>query len=161
RRLLYVSLVVEIIDTGLILLGLMWIGLPPSLPRRSTTARAATWSFALPGLVLLLGLNYAYTRLINDFLGLPMIDNAFLTHKDFLVLTLLTICLQPAVVEELFFRYLVLGSLRTATSTQAAILISSVMFGMAHVDNPLGIPYLIVLGWVLGSIRVASGSLLL
>jgi membrane protease YdiL (CAAX protease family) len=161
QRLLTISLVAEIICTGLILVGLAWVGLPPALPRRAATVRAATWSVAAPVLLLLLGLNYAYTHLLQDFLHLPMIDKSFLTQKDLLLLTLLTICLQPAIVEELFFRYLALGTLRRATSTQGAVLISAVMFGMAHVDNLLGIPYLIVLGIVLGSMRVASGSLVL
>src|SRR5581483_9169148 len=71
------------------------------------------------------------------------------------------VCLQPAVVEELFFRYLALGALRTVTGTAAAVLVSSVMFGMAHIFNPLGIPMLIVVGVALGAMRVASGGLLL
>jgi CAAX protease family protein len=64
-------------------------------------------------------------------------------------------------VEEWFFRYLALGSLRPFVGVHGAVLISAVMFGTAHIFNPLGIPMLMVVGVVLGYARVASGGMLL
>jgi membrane protease YdiL (CAAX protease family) len=71
------------------------------------------------------------------------------------------ICVQPAIVEELFFRHLVLGVLRSNLGVHGAVFISSVMFALAHIGVPLSMPVLFVLGLGLGYARVASGGLLL
>jgi membrane protease YdiL (CAAX protease family) len=63
------------------------------------------------------------------------------------------------IVEELFFRYLVLGHLRTVMGMHGAVWVSSVMFGMAHVHAFGSVPILIVVGAGLGYMRVMSGSL--
>jgi Type II CAAX prenyl endopeptidase Rce1-like len=70
-------------------------------------------------------------------------------------------CLQPAVVEELFFRYLAFGVLQKWTGVHTAVLISALMFGMAHIFAPLSIPLLMGIGIALGYLRVASGGLML
>ena len=43
----------------------------------------------------------------------------------------------------------------------AAVFVSSVMFGVAHVGSPLSVPVLVLLGFMLGYLRVFSGGLLL
>jgi membrane protease YdiL (CAAX protease family) len=73
----------------------------------------------------------------------------------------LAICVQPAIFEELFFRYLTLGHLRSVTGVHGAVWVSSLIFGLAHLGVPLSIPMLVVVGVVLGYARVWSGSLLL
>ncbi len=74
---------------------------------------------------------------------------------------MLLACVQPALVEEWFFRHLALRTLQGATTTRGAVLISSVMFGMAHVGAPFSIPYLTVCGLALGYVRVRAHSLAL
>ena len=74
---------------------------------------------------------------------------------------ILLVCVQPAVVEELFFRYLLFGHLRRHLGLHATAWLSGVVFGMAHVGNVAGWPVLIVLGAGLGYARAYSGSLLL
>jgi uncharacterized protein len=68
---------------------------------------------------------------------------------------------QPAIVEELFFRHLVLGSLRTTLGGHGAVWLSSVMFALAHIGTPISLPVLMVLGVVLGYARWGSGGLAL
>src|SRR5205814_1772114 len=72
-----------------------------------------------------------------------------------------TICIQPAIVEELFFRYIALGTLTRVMGIAGALCVSSVMFGMAHSSVLLSIPILTVVGAGLGLVRVLSGSILL
>jgi membrane protease YdiL (CAAX protease family) len=73
----------------------------------------------------------------------------------------LLMAVQPAIVEELFFRYFALNALRDAAGPHAAVWVSAVMFALAHVYNPLGLPWLLVAGVVWGYWRVASGGLAL
>jgi membrane protease YdiL (CAAX protease family) len=161
RHLLFIEFAVGAIDTVLVVLGLVWIGKLPPLPQYSLGVRVGAWSGAPSVLLLLLAANYGYFQFIRHLIQQPLIDDGLMGHKDLLWLIILTVCVQPAVVEELFFRYLALGSLRTVTGIHGAVFISSVMFGMMHIFNPLGIPYLIVVGLALGYLRVASGSLIL
>ena len=70
-------------------------------------------------------------------------------------------CVQPAVIEELFFRHLLLGHLRPHVGMHGAVWVSAVGFGMAHLGNPVGWPVLILLGAGLGYARTLSGTLAL
>src|SRR5258708_36568856 len=76
-------------------------------------------------------------------------------------LVLVSYCLEPALIEELFFRYLALDTLRGVMNVHAAVAVSSVMFGLAHIGVPLSIPMLALVGVALGYARVASGRLAL
>lgn len=63
----------------------------------------------------------------------------------------------PAVCEELFFRYALLGSLGGGLY---AVLISALCFSVVHF-NPYGTVYTLTAGLVLGCCAIATGSLLL
>ena len=65
--------------------------------------------------------------------------------------------LLPAVCEELFFRYALLGSLGGGLY---AVLISALCFSVFHF-NPFGTVYTLTAGLVLGCCAIATGSLLL
>jgi membrane protease YdiL (CAAX protease family) len=161
RRILNQLLLFGLIDAALVGLAWAWVGLPARLPPQPTVVRGVAWATAAPVLLLSLGLNYLYHLWLRNYLKFPFIEPNFKANKELLPWAILALCVLPAVVEELFFRYLALNALRTATGTHGAVLISAVMFGMAHIGNPLGIPYLIVLGVVLGYARVGSGTLVL
>jgi membrane protease YdiL (CAAX protease family) len=152
---------VELLDTALVLGAILWIGRPKSLLLRTRKIRVSVWLAALPLLLLLLALNHGYHRLLGDFLLLPRQEHRFGGRQEYFAWALLTMCIQPAIVEEFFFRYLAFGILTKTSSLHAAVLISSVMFGIAHVFAPLSIPLLMVIGLALGYVRVLSGSLLL
>ncbi len=151
----------ELVDTLLVGIALAWIGRPRPLRTRSATARVLAWIYGGPVLLILFLLNVGYHRLLQGFLHAPQLADPILATKGLSIGVWLAYCVQPALVEETFFRYLALGCLRETVGTHGAVWLSAVMFGMAHVYNPLGIPYLILVGAALGYLRVASRGLAL
>jgi CAAX protease family protein len=154
-------LVVEAIDTVLVLIAIVWAGAPrPFRPSGST--QLATWLLALPFLALLLGINIGYGKLLKEYIGeQPHIEVIPINFENYFWLVLLSVCIQPAVIEELFFRYLCLGHLKRVMNEHGAIWVTAVMFGLAHLHNPIGMPVLIVIGAGFGYARVKSGNLAL
>ncbi len=158
---LYVMLIAEAIDTA-VLLG-TWSIMRGRLP--SPDARLhhplLAWSTAPFVFATALAINFGYHALLRSFVDWPRdIDAAALPPAE-LGLVIFAICVQPAIVEELFFRYLAIGALRDGMGVHAAVCVSSVMFGVAHVGSPLSMPVLVALGFVLGYLRIFSGGLAL
>jgi membrane protease YdiL (CAAX protease family) len=154
-------LAIEFVDTLLVLFAVFWVSRPPALPKRSFESRAASWLGAVPMLLLLLGLNLGYHFWLKKILALPVWFEGMREKEDFSAWNILATCAQPAIIEELFFRYLALGTLRRFMNTPGAVAVSSVMFGIAHIGVPLSIPMLTVVGFGLGYLRVTSGGLAL
>ena len=146
------------IDTLLVLLALAFIPRPPPSPKVSGEGRVLAWVGSVPVLAALLGLNFLYHWILQGALG---IDRDIGAGLSFSVPLFLLMCVWPAIVEEVFFRYLALGTLRRYMGLHAAVLVSSLMFGMAHVGQPFSIPVLTVVGMGLGYMRVASRGLAL
>lgn len=161
RQQLYRMLALEIIDALLVVAALCWITRPPAEVRPTLDTRLSAWAGSLPLVVLLLALNWGYHALLKNFLSVPLWFDEIVIKSELTGLSVLATCVQPAVVEELFFRYLALGTLRRFMGIHGAILVSSVMFGMAHIGVPLSIPMLTVIGVVLGYARIVSGGLAL
>jgi membrane protease YdiL (CAAX protease family) len=113
-----------------------------------------------PALVALLALNLAYHRGVNWLIEPPAWMTVQLLPDASWGSAIATICLQPALVEEVFFRYLLLGVLLTILTPRSAIAVSGLMFGLAHCGVPLSIPYLIVLGVALGVLYYCGGLML-
>lgn len=141
--------------------ALLWIGRPAPLPTVSARRRWISWILATPALFALLALNVAFSNILKWYMGNSFIEIEVLPPKAWIPIAIITICILPAVLEEFFFRLLALGTLNTVCGIKSALLISSVMFGVAHIGNPLAIPYLILTGLVFGCFRVASGGLML
>ena len=137
---------------------------PEPLPVRNSRTRAAMWLAALPLMAGLLALNFGYHWILQNYISFswfgepPRIEPP---TQVAILFAFVTVCIQPGVMEELFFRGLGLGTLRGIMGDHAAVLVSSVMFGLAHVYAPLSIPILTVVGLGLGYVRLYSGSLLL
>ncbi len=155
---------IEALDTTLVVVGLLIVGRP--LVRSAVGTRLPTWAVALPGLLLLLGVNLGYHQALYwmatqgkppDPSEVPIPDIGL---RDGWIAILL-ICVQPAVIEELFFRYMLYGHLRPHIGLHSAVWVSSVIFGMAHLGAIAGWPVLILLGAGLGYARVYSGGLAL
>jgi len=123
--------------------------------------RLAAWAAAVPLLGLLLLVNHGYHDLLRRVAGLPLVEDDIVAASGLSLRLVLAYCVQPAVFEELFFRYLVLDTLRRPAGIHGAVFASAVMFGMAHIGVPLSIPVLTLVGLALGYARVASGSLAL
>ena len=159
RTPLRAMVVLEIVDTLVVGFALMHIAKPRAFP--PTMRPALAWALALPVLLGALFANGAYHNAMRSLLHAQTEPDLSVGALGLPPLVLIAYCLQPAIVEELFFRYLALDSLRTVMSPWAAILLSSLMFGLAHVGVPLSIPILCVVGVALAWARVASGSLIL
>lgn len=88
-----------------------------------------------------------------------------LTQDTPLLLRLLTLAIIPAICEEMFFRGFLINSLQGKSHRwRSALLVSTFLFAAFHVvvDQSLTFerfPATFLLGFVLGSIRLSSGSL--
>ena len=151
------TITLEVLDAFIVLTSLIWIG-SVALPKAGAGSGPLAWGLAGPALLLLIGGNLIYSAILHDFIK----PGGFVdpTASKLTGLTVLLICLQPAIVEELFFRYIAFGALHRATGTATTIWLTSVMFAMAHIYNPLGLPYLFVLGVAFGVARRYGGLLL-
>jgi membrane protease YdiL (CAAX protease family) len=150
----------EAVDAVLVVIAALTMWKASRIESSSANARLATWALALPVLAGLLGLNHLYHLGLRSYIGIQ--DRAILPGwRQDLFWAIMLICVQPAIVEELFFRRVTLGTLRQAMNAHAAVWISALMFGLAHIGAPLSIPMLTLLGVGLGYVRVASGSLVL
>ncbi|AWM41416.1 CAAX amino terminal protease self- immunity [Gemmata obscuriglobus] len=144
----------EVVTTGLTLLalGLVWKAARQKVPEGTA---ALTWAASFPLLCLLLVLNLAFFTLLRELLkplGAPEPERMKLT-----LITVLLICVQPGIVEELFFRQMTLGVLRKSLNVHLAIWLTAVAFAGAHLGNILGMPYLFLVGGFLGYARVYGG----
>jgi membrane protease YdiL (CAAX protease family) len=162
KQMMTLIVVVEVLDTILVLIAICVMTRPPPSPKIPTGQKVSWWALSLPVLGVLLGLNMLYHHILQRLLGIPpSSEQTMFGDNPWAPLVLLTVCVQPGIVEELFFRYLALGTLRRHMNVHLAVLVSSIMFGMAHIYAPLSIPLLIVVGMGLGYIRIWSGSLVL
>ncbi len=129
--------------------------------RTSSQNILRTWVAAVVLLPLFVVINFGYMEGVRQMLGIPVVDLPFVEPVHIVWLFVL-MTVFPAVFEEIFFRRVVLdGVFQHTTNTLTAVWISSLMFGMAHIGQPLGIPYLILLGVILAVLRLGSGSLVL
>lgn len=151
------AIALEVFDTVLTLVMMVWIGRLP-MERPALYVRVGAWLTAPVALAGALVVNVAYHHFLRQALKLDWVE---LPRTEWSLLVIVVYAVQPAIVEELFFRYLALGALVRILSVHWAVFISVVLFALAHVYQPLGLPWLIVLGLVLGYARVASGGLLL
>ncbi len=69
-----------------------------------------------------------------------------------------TVCIQPALVEEWFFRGIAWKTFRDHMGPHGTVWVIAIMFGLAHVGAFLSVPVLILLGALLGYARLYSGG---
>lgn len=73
-------------------------------------------------------------------------------------LIILNVCVEPAIIEELAFRGVILTGLQSALSNRDAVIVSALMFMVLHLAVP-SFPHLFVIGLALGYLRVKTRSL--
>ena len=73
-------------------------------------------------------------------------------------MSILLVCVQPAVVEEVAFRGVIFSALREALESGEAIIVSALMFMILHLSVP-SFPHLLLIGLALGWLRAKTGSL--
>lgn len=136
----------------LVALALVWSAARQKLPDGTA---AFAWAASLPVLALLLCLNIAIFTLLRELFR-PL-GGAEPPRATVDLATVLLICVQPAIVEELFFRQMTLGVLRKSMNTHLAIWLTGAVFAGAHLGNILGMPYLFLVGGFLGYARAYGG----
>lgn len=161
RTILHSIMTFEVVSTVLVVAGLVVCGRIESPNPPSNASRILAWLFSIPLLGAAMAANLAYHQFVNEFVGVPIIEDELLKQQSLFGLIVVLYCVQPAIVEELFSRYMFLGVLRQHLQTHSAVWISALAFGLLHLASPLSIPYLIALGALLGYLRIASGSLVL
>jgi membrane protease YdiL (CAAX protease family) len=97
-------------------------------------------------------------RLMNE-VGQPAQHVTGLAHGPVGVLVLVLVLVVGApVVEELFFRGLLLSALRHRLGAWWGAVLSSILFGLAHFE-PLQFPVLALFGLVLAALKLRTGRL--
>jgi uncharacterized protein len=128
--------IIEIVDAIVVLVAVAHVqGEMRAIPKSHFRVRA--WFLALPTLLLLVCVSELFFGVLRDTLRIPIV--------------------QPAIIEELFFRYLAFGALWRATGLHGTVWVTAAMFAMLHIYNPLGLPYLFLAGIILGYARVWGG----
>ena len=148
----------EIFDSLVIIAGYFWMTRPRVF--EPLMKPAVAWALGLPAIVGALFLNQTYHGFLRSLIHSKS-EPDLLLAAGVTPLVFFAYCVQPAIIEELFFRHLALDSLRSVMAPVPAALVSSLMFGMAHLGVPLSIPILSVVGLTLAWARMASGSLAL
>lgn len=118
------------------------------------------WLLGPPLLAILLMINIGYHWWLRKLFNLEDMQLPF-WGSDLWPWTVLLICIQPAVSEELFFRQVIFGTLRRHLSFHGAIWTSALIFALAHLGSILSIPTLMLAGALFAYTRAATGSLLL
>ena len=147
--------------TGLLTLfslALVWKSARQTVPRGTM---GVAWLAAFPVLAALLCFNLAFSTFIRELvrsLGGPEAERMELT-----LVSVLLICVQPAIFEELFFRQMMLGVFRKHMNLHLALWVTAGLFGCAHLGQLFSltmvvvIPYLCVAGALFGYARVYGG----
>ena len=165
------TVVASVVMASLVLATWVAAGKIRPLPNPPPGHRLTAWVVG-PVLVLpaLLLLNIGYTMLMQQLVSKETLEIMQRLQRGLVEVPLYCFLLTvpPAIVEELFFRYLALGAMHDALRSSGrnlalhlSVFLSGVMFGAAHLGQALAIPYLILVGVVLGYMRVASGGLAL
>lgn len=156
------QLVVEALDAALVIIAVRMLG---GVERRHLDPRlvpARYWRWSLFALIVLIPVNLGYHQAVTRLLGIAddfSLSEAFLSSGFPIWVAFLSIVVQPAIIEELGFRGIVQGRLTGVVGAREAVVISALAFGIIHMAW-FSTPYLVLLGLVLGWLRVASGSLL-
>jgi hypothetical protein len=158
-RVIATTVFVELLDVVIVLAALFTVPWPPKIGPQSLQMKRIGWLTGPLVLAVLLGLNFLYHHLLQGYVQFPQIEHEHLQLP--IAFTFLCVCVQPGIIEELFFRFIALGTLSRIMGIAGALCVSSLMFGMAHSGVVLSIPILTVVGFGLGMVRVFSGSIVL
>ena len=109
-------------------------------------AVSATWSVVAS----LVGLELEPQQMLLELRAVPVPDRWALVAYG---------ALGAPLVEEWLFRGFLLPPLQRRVGDVAAVVISGVLFGLAHLSDPYAVFPLVVLGMGLGWLRIRSGSI--
>jgi membrane protease YdiL (CAAX protease family) len=145
---------VEVLDAVLTVgaLALVW---KSAKQARAHRTGVMAWLVAWPMLAALLAVNILFITYLRELF--KPFGPVEAEKMQVTLTTVLLICVQPAIVEELFFRQMVLGVFRRSMNVHLAVWLTAAMFAFAHLGNLVGMPYLFLAGAVFGYARVFGG----
>ncbi|HDZ21641.1 hypothetical protein LCGC14_0315810 [marine sediment metagenome] len=154
-----VLITVSLVDAVLVLGWLVLAG-RGALPALSRLGSARWYVIAAAMGTLTFGITMVVVHLLQVAFDLEAgnYSDTFLEGGYGWVMAALMICVQPAVVEEVAFRGVILQTLREPLGKRDAVIVSSLMFMVLHL-GVLSFPHLLMIGLALGYLRVRSGSL--
>lgn len=128
--------------------------------RRFKFSSTLPWIIGL--LVLIIAVNVLYSYIVNQFhLNVQTNDQVVLQIGQYAPLTMYAVLLGSVIIapfcEEIFFRGFLLSGLLHELSPVWAVVISALLFAIAHVDPGSFVP-LFAIGLCLGFLRLRSGS---
>jgi len=150
----------EVMDFLLVLASVLYIGADKtcSLMKFSKTT-CFGWA-ALLLLPLIMLINYAYHGIVAEWIGWDVLDFGYVDYHNYFWIILILYCVQPAIVEEVFFRGVMGYCFETVTSPRVSIVLMAILFSLAHVADPISMPYFFFIGLYLGLLRYLSGGLM-
>lgn len=154
-----VEWIVQGVDSVVVL---AWVVAEWKIVRPMVTAAGSAWWYVAA--VLTAGLTFMIASLAmhgaTNLLGIEEYSYLQPLQEQGLGLgaAVLTVAAQPAIIEELAFRGVIMASLTRIMSPAQAVAVSALLFMVLHL-SPLSFPHLLLLGLVLGSMRVLSGSI--
>lgn len=112
------------------------------------------------GIVVLMFVFLRFENNIRDFF-FNFLNVEEIVYVSFIVYVLffINICILAPIWEELFFRGILLRRLTIKWSPQKSIIVSSLLFGLIHV-NPLTVIFAFLLGCVLGYVYLKTKSII-
>lgn len=154
-----VELAIVIFDTFLVLIWSVrsWHEISPGLRRVGdlvwypAAAAGAVGTFVIASAVV------GFVNLVADLPEMRYSDPLLDAGYGWIGVILL-VCVQPAVIEELAFRGVILSGMSRVMAVRDAIIVSAAMFMIIHL-SALSFPHLLLIGLVLGYLRVRTGSL--
>jgi membrane protease YdiL (CAAX protease family) len=152
---------VEVVDTILVIAAAIICARFIRVPRGIGLHRRLGWILGLPLLAILLLINHGYHWLLLTMAGVEPEGDRLLQSGHHQIWLIALMCIQPAIIEELFFRRLVFDFFHAHTTVGTAAFASAVMFAAAHTGGFLSIPYLALFGFTLAWLRWFTGSLAL
>jgi len=150
---------VEIVDTIIVLATglIVYRQLQPA--PASWPGPIVAWCLMIPMLFVTLAVNIGYHHLLRTITLTPMVFDVVTQDFANWHRWIWVICIQPAIVEELFFRSLLFRALRPYLNVHLTVFVTAVAFGMAHIGAPLSIPFLAAAGVTFGYLRAWTGSI--
>jgi hypothetical protein len=154
------SLAIQLVDSGFTIVWLMTAARPLLALYRNILCGWTWYLLAVAGAWPIAVLVSAFVYFINRTfsqedtpLSAPYLDAGFGWP-----IIILSICAQPAVIEEMAFRGIIQSSLASMMKARDAILVSAVAFSIMHFSLIMFVPF-VLLGCYLGWLRLKSGSL--
>ena len=122
-----------------------------------------TWCLAaVPTGVITLTIATVFIWFITQITGL--VDESYYIGPTFgagygWAYLILSIVIQPAIIEELAFRGIIFDGVRTTLSDRETVIVTALMFMVLHLAAMAVFPFLFLMGLLLGWMRLKTGSL--